>query len=229
MWFHNAGVSTQSWRSGRKKTRKRILVAPDAILVCIFQFAINSLRKDHSQYRTVCKQWRRVCCRDLSVLRFIKPLVQNSTDHDCFIIAERFSNLHCLSLSWSYLTDKGVRVLTALTALSCLELQSSSKRTFTSDNLQVLVNLNKLEKLSLFRNLDRKSMGGYPASSISSSEIALRLDFIHELTCLRELRLRNVNIANTSLESLEGVTRLKTLSIMCPSACHITTHDLTFL
>ena len=189
--------------------RKRVLVAPDAIFMCIFQFAINSLRKDHAQYRTVCKQWHRVCCRDLSVLRFVKLQLQKSTDHDCFIIAERFNNLHCLSLSCSHLTDKGVRALTAVTALSCLELQSRSTRTFTSDNLRILANLKKLEKLSLHGHF--------------SSEIDLRLDFIHELICLRELRLRDLDITNTSLESLEGVTRLRTLSMMCPDADLITT------
>ena len=63
-----------------------------------------------------------------------------------------------------------------------------------------MANLKSLEKLTLS----------------GPSEIGLRLDFIHQLLCLRELQLIELQIRNTSLESLEGVTRLKALSVICP-------------
>ena len=128
---------------------------------------------------------------------------------------ESYSNLHNITLSWRYtygIPDKGLRALTACTVLPCLEFQSDQKCIFKSSDVQVLSNLKNVEKLTLK----------------GPSEIGLRLDFIHHLICLRELELISLRLRNTSLESLEGVTRLKTLSIiMCPRDNHLDNHPFT--
>ena len=142
-------------------------------------------------------------------MRFVRPTfwgncLQYIKDSDCLAISKIYSNLHSVKLRWCKITDTGVRALTALSALSRLELQvyelKSCNCLLTSDGLQVLGVLDKLEKLSI-------------AGACLTEEHGLKLDFIADLRSLLELKLDYSKITDTSLACLEGNSHLRKLSL----------------